>query len=705
MDGKLTYGISATTTQDIRLKLAPTNNPYRPISRMVWPEGPGGGEGEDQSGDVFIRRWSQNRWERGELKGLWEEGGYRESSNVKPDREGDRLELGAFRETAQHDGTAAFSEGVKFGRAHSLLWAIDDATAHWWQLATGDFDQTGWATGAGGSATVTSFCDEGDGLGLLVGYDDKSIRRVLTGSNLEIYSATASSAPTFNPELRYSQGTIYYLDGADLYTLTTPSVGANWTFDFTSGAEEDLWTTSTAHGLSVDDAISFTTDGGGAPEYAALTRYWVVNVDSTTTLRLSATKGGAVLAGTVDSTGNWAAEQLDKRTVKAQPGGRVAAYMASSGNLYRRLTVTDVGVSWLVPMDDGSTTIHHYNEKNNTDFSQGRLPVEFAFPYSIHFTHGFLFVGFRYAAAHGEKGEAHIYYQRGGQWGSTGVVRNSDTTTASQPVIIAGVIADDLIFWYGKALIAYDLSAGALFQLAASQGTSTGVKDAATFGKEVFVANIDGSAAVEHYDTTLFTTDDATWKSGRFHFNLAGIKKALLRVTVVVDPLPASTTMTLKVSADGDTFAAINLESGNPNIFIEDNATTYTWDVSKSGGTDDQVVGYDFEIELAPDSTNSANSPKIREVFCEAVGAQKRRGVEMDIDLRSSSLGKGVSGTSLLTALRAASEFSGGVISFTDPYTVAPSGKPRVSDVVVELMGGHRDQEFATIRIWEVSLV
>ncbi|KKK45113.1 hypothetical protein LCGC14_3166000, partial [marine sediment metagenome] len=56
----------------------------------------GGGGGEDQSGDVFIRRWSQNRWERGELKGLWEEGGYRESSNVKPDREGDRLELGAF---------------------------------------------------------------------------------------------------------------------------------------------------------------------------------------------------------------------------------------------------------------------------------------------------------------------------------------------------------------------------------------------------------------------------------------------------------------------------------------------------------------------------------------------------------------------------------------------------------------------------------
>ncbi|KKN73786.1 hypothetical protein LCGC14_0397340 [marine sediment metagenome] len=704
MDGKLTYGISATNTQDIRLTLAPTKNPYRPISRMVWPEGTGGGGGEDQSGDVFIRRWSQNRWERGELKGLWEEGGYRESSNVKPDREGDRLELGAFREVSQHDGSAAFSEGVKFGRAHGLLWAVDDATAHWWQLATGDWDQAGWATGAT-TQTVTSLCDEGDSLALLIAYDDKTIRRVLTGSNLEVYSATAADPFVYNAELRYSRGTIYALDGANLYQLTTPLVGANWTFDFTGGSPEDLWTTSTAHGLSVDDAISFVTSDANPSEYSTLTRYWVKTVESTTKVTLSTTKGGSVLAGTADSGGNWTAEQIDKRTILSQPGGNVTDYMGSTGNIYRRMCVTDTGVTWLVPQENGDVIVMEWNAATTTDFPTGKLPVEAVFGYSTHFVHGFLFVGFRYAAAHGEKGLAHIYYQRGGQWGTTGVVRNADTSTASQPVIIAGVIGDDLIFWYGKALMAYDLSAGAIFQLAASQGTSTGVKDAATLGKDVFVSNTDGSAAVERYDTTLFTTDDATWKSGRFNFTLGGIQKTLLRVTVVTDPLPASTTMTLKVAADGGTFTAVNLESGNVASFTEDDDTTYTWTVSRSGGTDAQTVGYDFEIELAPDSTNSANSPKIREVFCEAVGAQKRRGVEMDIDLRSSSLGRGASGTSLLSALRAASEFSGGVIKFTDTYQVGSTEKARVSDVVVELMGGHRDQEFATIRVWETSLI
>jgi len=699
-EGKLTYGDSAKTTTEVRIRLAPTANPYRPISKIVWPQRVdiSGGDPEDQQGDPFIRRWSSNRWDRGELKGLWEPGGYKESSNVKPDREGDRLELGAFRETAQHDGAADFAEGVKFGRAHSLLWAVDDATAHWWQLATGDFDQTGWATGAT-TQTVTSICDEGDGLGLLIGYDDKSIRRVRTGGNLEVYAATARDAPTYNPELRYYQGTVYYLDGADLYSLTTPAIGDDWTFDFTGGASEDLWTSSTAHGLVVDDALNFTTDGGGAPEYAVDTRYWVVAVPSTTTLQLSATKGGAVLAGTADSSGNWAAEQLDKRTVKSQPGAIVADYMASSGNLYRRLCVTDVGLAWVIPGEDGATIIYEYNVQNDTDYSTGKLPVEFAFPYSTHFAHGFIFVGYRYAAAHGEKGSAHIYYQRGGQWGSTGEIRNADTSTSSQPVIIAGVIGDDLVFWYGKSVMAYDLSAGALFQVAASQGTSTGVTDAATFGKDIFIANIDGAAAVERYDTTLFTTDDASWKSGRIDFDLPGIKKALLRVTVVTDPLPASTTMTCKVAADGGTSTAVT------GTMLTDNDTTYTWTASTSGGTALQVVGYDFEIELIPDSTNSANSPKIRQIFGEAISAQKRRGVEIDVDLSSSGVGKGASGTRLLAQLRAASEFSGGIVSWQDPFAVAEHESPRTADVMVELMGGHRDQEVATIRIWETVLI
>ena len=131
----------------------------------------------------------------------------------------------------------------------------------------------------------------------------------------------------------------------------------------------------------------------------------------------------------------------------------------------------------------------------------------------------------------------------------------------------------------------------------------------------------------------------------------------------------------------------------------------WTWTVSASGATTAQTTGYDFEIQLLPLTTSNAVSPKIREVFAEAISAQKRRGVEMDIDLRSDPRGKGASGTALLALLREASEYSGGIVELTDPYAVAEHEAPRVSDVMVELMGGESDQAVATIRLWETSLV
>jgi hypothetical protein len=81
------------------------------------------------------------------------------------------------------------------------------------------------------------------------------------------------------------------------------------TFDFTGGAAEDLWTADAAHSLAVGDEVQFTTAGTGATEYAADTPYWVAAVPSTTTFQLSATKGGAVLAGTADSIGTWTCEK------------------------------------------------------------------------------------------------------------------------------------------------------------------------------------------------------------------------------------------------------------------------------------------------------------------------------------------------------------------------------------------------------------
>jgi len=606
-EGTLTYG-----TSTVRVKLAATDNPYRPIRHMLWPQRfdiPGGSQ-TAEAGDQLIRRWSMSNWEGGEVQGKWQPGAYGQSANVRPDRVGDRLTLGAYREVTQiESGGGDFADGIKLGRGQGLTWACDDTPLTWWQLATDDWDATGWATGVT-TQTVVSICDAGDAANMLISLDDKSVRKVASGGNSELIAA---GTPTYAQEIRYSAGTVYALDGANLYSVNT-----------TTGA----------------------------------------------------------------------------RTALSTPGGSVATYMASSGNIYRRLCVTDTGVAWLVPQDDGTTIIMEYNASTNTDYRTGQLPVEFAFPYSMIFAHGFLFVGYRYAAAHGEVGDAYVYYQRSAQRGNTPPVRLVDTSTASQPVILAGVIGDDLLFYYGKAVWGYDLSAGAVYQMAQSAaGAPTGIKDAATYGKDIFITNLNSDGKVERFDTSAYSTDTCTWNSGRFDFDFPGIKKALLRVTAVFDSLPANCTLTLKVSADGGTFSSVTGTASTTGL------TSYTWTVSASGAAANQVTGYDFELQLGMSTAASTSTPKIREIFAEAISAQKRRGIELDVDVSSAQVGNASSGTQLLSKLAAAAEYTGGVVNLKDPWGIGPNEAAVSREGMVELMSGGADQSVATLRFWETGVV
>lgn len=606
-EGKITYG-----SNTVRLRLADTPNPYRPL--RITPAFEGGITGDEPaaSGDRFIRRWSMSNWEQGELGGKWKPGGYRLSSNVRPDKIGDKLVLGAYRETIQNDAAADFGDCLKFIRAHGGLYATGTTNdqAHLWSLVNQNFPGTGWGTGAT-TAVPTSGCDFGDGSNLLIGYSDKSIRKVASGANSEQFAAGGAS---FAPELRSFQSVVYYLDGPNLYELST----------------------------------------------------------------------GAT----------------DTRTALSTPGDRVTAYMASSGNVYRRMCVTDTGVAWVNPDDDGNSTVYEYNAKNQTDFASGRIPVEGAFPYSTLFAHGFIFVAFRYASAHNQVGPAQIYFQRGGQRGTTPEIRLSESSSASQPVILAGVIGDDLIFYYSKAIYAYDLSAGALYQIAAAgAGSPTAITDAITFGKDIFIANTDNSEEGERFVTSIYSTDTATWRSGRFTFDYPAVKKTLYRVGVVHDPLPANTSLTLKVAADGGSFASV---TGTDDT---DNATTFTWTVSSSGAAANQITGYDFELELTFASTTSASTPTIREIFAEVGPAQKRRGGEIDVEVAGTEMiGSGAS-TQLLSQLLAATEYTGGVVKLTDPWGVADTAAATAREVMIEVLAGAPEKGVATLRWFEIGVV
>lgn len=378
--------------------------------------------------------------------------------------------------------------------------------------------------------------------------------------------------------------------------------------------------------------------------------------------------------------GNWL-YSVDKtaantRTSLSEPAGSSATYLAST-NPYRRLAVSDKGPIWYQRLDNGQTIIWEYNQATDTDSRVGMLPVEDAWPYSILWAHGYIFVGFRYAAGDAAVGEAYLYYGRGGQKGVAGPFY-TNISTASSPVIVAGTIGDDLIVKFGAGVWGYSLSSGGIYRIGVDSYVPTA---AATFGKDVFVAGAyAGFDRVTRTQTDLYSTDAAAsiyLYSGRYDFGLPGLDKVLLDVTMTTDPLPALTAITVGVRVENGTETALT------GTWDTDGETSHTWTASTSTTS---LVGRDFELVIHPVTTSSAATATILSVTARALPIERQRLFRLELDTGTwpgQSAGYSPRSSDILADLRAIGE-SNVLASFSNPwegeeqdapltYTVLPS--------------------------------
>lgn len=390
------------------------------------------------------------------------------------------------------------------------------------------------------------------------------------------------------------------------------------------------------------------------------------------------------------------------RTLTADLAGSIASYLALGAPSWRRLACSDVGPVWLQPLDNGQCFIWEYNAALDTDSRVGKLPVDFATPYSVYWAHGFIFVGFRYSAAHGLAGDAYIYYQRGSQRGVAGPFRNPSAVSASTPVLIGGMIGDDLIVYFDGAVWAYNLSSGGMYQLADSTSTShTSPRHCVTYGKDVFLSYVNGAGNVERLDTRTYTTGTAVYASGRFDFGYQGIDKILLDVTVVTEPLPLLTSIGCSVSVEGGTAVALD------GTFTGDGeSTSYTWTASTARSS---LVGREFELLLSPASTSAAVSPKVRSVTLRAIGSQRQRTWTLEMDPGTwlgGSEGGAPRSADVLADLTAIAEY-GGLATFSNPWDVEEHDSPvEYTVLVVSVNTAEAEGEpIATLELREASYV
>lgn len=107
----------------------------------------------------------------------------------------------------------------------------------------------------------------------------------------------AYAKPADNATERQTRGIL----AAIATNVVTPDPTVSAGADLTGEADTELFTTGSAHGLTVGDLVQIDTLIGGTG-LTADTNYWVRSVPSTTTFTLSATRGGAILAYSTDVT-------------------------------------------------------------------------------------------------------------------------------------------------------------------------------------------------------------------------------------------------------------------------------------------------------------------------------------------------------------------------------------------------------------------
>lgn len=357
----------------------------------------------------------------------------------------------------------------------------------------------------------------------------------------------------------------------------------------------------------------------------------------------------------------------DTRTLVAQTG-MSPTHVSGGYRTQHRLAASDKGPIWLAQDGDGAIYVWEYDVAADEQRIVGKIPGSFFVPYDIAFVRGFYMVAFRAVAQDylgTQPSPALVWFKRGGQDGVIGPVPES-SLTSSTAIRLAGVIGSELILCIGSIAWGYDFDAGGLVEYAATPA----MHDAVVYGSELWVAPSSGA---EERFTGLVYQASGTVHLGWHDWDYPGLVKEFLDVTVLTEPLPAGTSVTVAVAVDGSTtYTAL---TGTHDV---DGATAFTFTVPNP--TSAPIQGNRFEVRLTLATSNTANTPTVIEVSARATGAQSVLEVIWQIDAGTVD---GQADEVLIAALNGL-KTAGNPITVEDPWQKRETSDPETYVATVE---------------------
>ena len=126
----------------------------------------------------------------------------------------------------------------------------------------------------------------------------------------------------------FREGVLSRILGFDVYESAGLHTNNETAVTISSGeADDEIITTSAAHGLAVGDRVIFPTLTGGSGLTAATVAYFVKTVPSTTTFTISATAGGSTQGFTTDITAGTVRKYEDVQGIAVLPSAILVAFV------------------------------------------------------------------------------------------------------------------------------------------------------------------------------------------------------------------------------------------------------------------------------------------------------------------------------------------------------------------------------------------